>query len=413
MARVHLEGERPLRMYDVLKGIRVIEVGTWIFVPAAATVLADWGASVIRIEHPVTGDPYRGLMNELWKGLGSNPMMDLTTRGSRSIGLDLSSAQGRDILYRLIEDADVFLTNMLPGTREKLGISQEAIQGRNPNVVYAVGSGHGSRGPDAERSGFDLASSWARSGVAYQMTRPGGDPPHAPGSLGDLTGGLTLAGAIAAALCGRERDGRARSVEVSLYGVGIWWMAQAIIRAAAGVEAPVRTRSNPANPIVNFYSTQDARWLCLVMLHGDEWWPDLCRRIGHPELIDDPRFRTSEGRQVHAGPCTEALDAIFSEAPLSEWMGRLSNLAGVWAPVLSPREVAEDLQARLNGHVCEARRLDGDRYLTVSTPIEFDGQPIGELGGAPEHGQHTEEILLELGLSWSEIVLLKDSGAVL
>ena len=400
-------------MYDILKGIRVVEVSSWLFVPSAGAVLADWGADVVKVEHPRFPDPIRGLVNAETEMASVNPNIELPNRGKRSVALDIATKSGREILDRLIDSADVFCTNFLPDVRRKLGIDVDDIRERNPRVVYALGSGQGSEGPEADRGGFDLASAWARSGAAFQMTPKGGEPPNQPGSLGDLTGGITLAGAISAALFRRERDGHAPVVEVSLYGVGIWWMAQAISSGAVGVSREFRTRRNPFNPLVNYFPTSDGRWVCLVMLQADRWWPDLCRHLDRPDLIDDRRFANAEVRAAHVEECTAVLDEIFASRTFADWRQRLATLEGVWAPVLSPAEIGDDPQALANGFLPNIDKGDGRVYRGVASPARFDRADLGGLCGAPEHGQDTETVLLELGFSWDEIANFKHEGAAL
>ncbi len=400
-------------MYDILKGVRVVEVSSWLFVPAAGAVLADWGADVVKIEHPIMGDPIRGLTNAEASGALMNPNTELPNRGKRSVGVDIGTDGGKKILHTLVKSADVFLTNFLPDARKRLAIDVEDIQALNPRIVYALGTGQGSLGAEAEDGGFDLASAWARGGAAFQMTPTGGEPPNQPGSFGDLSGGMNLAGAVAAALYRRERDGHAPVVEVSLYATGMWWMAQAITAGAVGLIREFRTRANPFNTLVNYFPTSDARWICLVFLQADRWWPDLCRHLGRPDLIDDPRFAESAARNSHVEECTQVLDEIFTTRTLAEWREALATLEGVWAPVLSPAEVGEDPQAIANGYLPEVDKGDGRVYRGIASPVRFDGASIGTLTGAPEHGQNTEEVLLELGFAWDDIVRLKDQGVVL
>jgi crotonobetainyl-CoA:carnitine CoA-transferase CaiB-like acyl-CoA transferase len=400
-------------MYDVLEGVKVIEVASWTFVPAAGRVLADWGADVIKIEHPRTGDPQRGLFNALTDGPGSNPMMEVPNRGKRDLGLDISTPGGKELLLELVRSADVFLTSYLPPVRRKLGIDVEDIQSVNPRIIYARGTGQGRLGREAERGGFDLASAWARGGIANLMTPPkGGDPPFQPGSVGDLSGGLNLAGAIAAALFRRERTGNGGVVDVSLYSTAMWISSQSIVGAPMGKPMRFMSRTSSLNPLVNFFPTKDDRWICLCFLQADRWWPDLARHLGRDELLDDERFVDMAARAKNNEALLAELDATFRTKTLEEWREILLTLEGVWAPVLSPLEIAEDPQAIDNGFVPEVEIGDGTTYRTVASPAQFDERLPSGWKRAPEHGENTEEILLELGLDWERIIALKDSGVV-
>jgi formyl-CoA transferase len=398
-------------MYDVLEGIKVVEVASWTFVPTAAAVLADWGADVVKVEHPVTGDPQRGLINALTSDTGPNPMMEVPNRGKRSIAIDISEPDGLTLLYRLVAEADVFITNFLSKTRASLRIDASDILGQNPAIIYARGTGQGLVGPEAERGGFDMSAAWARGGLAYLMAHDG-VPPFMPASIGDLTGGLNLAGGIAAALLRRERTGVGGVVDMSLYTTGMWMISQAISAANIGRRQPPISRLTTFNPLVNFYPTRDERWICLVMLQADRWWPDLARHIGRPDLIDNPTFSTAEARQENIGVVVETLDAIFKTRTLDEWSSALATAEGVWAPVLSPEDICEDQQALACGFLPSVVTGDGSSLRVVASPAQFDEKPIGELRRAPEHGEHTEEILLELGCDWADIGDFKERGII-
>jgi crotonobetainyl-CoA:carnitine CoA-transferase CaiB-like acyl-CoA transferase len=400
-------------MYDVMQGIRVVEVAEWTFVPAAGAVLADWGADVVKVEHPVRADPQRGLISALSAVGGVNPMFEVGNRGKRSVGIDLNQPGGRDVLHKLIEECDVFLTSFMQDARKKHGLEPEDIFAINPKAIYARGTGHGLRGPDAHVGGYDWASTWCRGGIGHRMTPPGGEPPMMPGSVGDLTGGVTLAGAIAAALFRRERTGKGAIVDNSLYSVGTWLTCQGIVGAGLGAPHQYSSRANALNPVVNTYKTSDDRWICLCMLQADRWWPDLCRRLGREDLIDDPRFNEQTIRNQNQDECIAELEKIFETRTYKEWIEALTGAEGVWAPVQSLAEIAEDPQARVNGFVTQVgEEGQPGSYFGVASPGQFDEETIGELRPSPEPGQHTEEVLLDMGLEWERISELKASGAI-
>jgi crotonobetainyl-CoA:carnitine CoA-transferase CaiB-like acyl-CoA transferase len=399
-------------MYDVLKGIRVLEVAAWTFTPAAGAILADWGADVIKVEHPETGDPQRGLLNDVIAAGGVNPIMELPNRGKRSLGIDIGHPEARPVFEALVRRSDVFITSFMPRVLRKLEIELEHIRAINPDIIYVRGTGMGSKGPEAERPAYDGAATWARSGIAHLMTLPGQDPPTIPGSIGDLTGGMIIAGAIAAALLHRERTGEAVVVESSLLATGMWLMSQSITGAPYGRTMPFNDRTHPANALVTPYRTSDGRWIWLNMLQW-RWWPDLCRHVEREDLIDDPRFATNQARQQNMQDCIAELDKAFAAKTFEEWKAILMTAEGVWAPVQSALEVGVDPQVIANGYFPDAVREDGSTFKIVASPAQFGGQPIGELKAAPEHGQHTDEILLEMDLDWDEIIRLKERAAVL
>ncbi|WP_019546620.1 CaiB/BaiF CoA transferase family protein [Streptomyces sulphureus] len=404
-------------MVDVMSGIRVVEVAAWTYVPIAGGVLTEWGADVLKIEHPETGDPQRGLVSSGLVPMGGvNHMFELPNRGKRSIGLDLKSPKGHEVLMKLVAEADVFLTNFRPAARAKLGIDVEDVRAHNADIVYVRGSAAGQQGPEAELGGYDMSSFWSRSGASHNVSPESlGYPVNMPGpAYGDVLGGLTLAGAISSALFHRERTGEAVTVDGSLLAMGAWAMGPTIAGAhAMGVDSPVKqTPDNPANPLVNTYRTADDRFLSIVMLESDRFWPELTTVLGRPELRDDPRFDSHAKRAENRAECAAEIAAGFARKTLAEWKTALKDINGAWAPVQLPREVVEDPQATANQYVADLTDASGNAFKLVSAPVQFNERP-GNVRRAPEHGEHTDDVLMETGLSMEEVLALKVEGAVL
>jgi crotonobetainyl-CoA:carnitine CoA-transferase CaiB-like acyl-CoA transferase len=400
----------------VLEGIRVVELASWTFVPAAGAVLADWGADVIKIEHPETGDPQRGLISSgIVPGAGGvNYIIEQPNRGKRSIGLDVKSPEGLEVLYQLVESADVFLTNMLPAVCERLGVDVEPIRQRNPRIIYARGHGQGVRGDEAGRGGFDQAVYWARAGIADAMTAHEGDyPPFQRAAFGDIYGGQTIAGGIAAALLKRERTGEPSIIDVSLLHLGLWQLSPDVVASGVlGERVPKFDRSEMPSPVANVYKTADGRFLYLIYLQADRFWPDLCRALDREDLIDDPRFANAVVRFENRRECIAILDEIFATQPLDHWRKRLDEFDGVWGPVQNAYDVHHDPQVIANGYMPELEDADGNRFRLVANPVQFDETPTA-LRRAPDHGEQTDELLVELGMDWDRIIELKTAGAVL
>jgi crotonobetainyl-CoA:carnitine CoA-transferase CaiB-like acyl-CoA transferase len=404
----------PVR--DVLSGVRVIEVASWMFVPSACAILAEWGADVVKIEDPVRGDPQRGLISGMAVPQdGINFMVEIPNRGKRSVGVNIATDEGRALLYRLVAGADVFVTNHLPAVRAKLGIDVEAIRAANPGIVYVRGSAHGPRGDEADQGGFDVATYWARGGLASVLTPPDAEWPSGPrAGFGDLMAGMALAGGVAAALLKRERTGEAPVVDVSLLGLALWQLAPDV--TAAGLYGAA-TRSHAdrdalPNPLTGNFRTADGRFLTLMMIQSQPRWPDLCAHIDRADLADDPRYADPAARRENSRSLTAILRQTFGAHDLNWWCQRLATFRGVWAPVRTPLEQHGDPQVTANGYLSAVETMAGATLVTPTNPVQFDETAPG-VRGAPEHGQHTEEVLLEAGLDYGELAALKSNGTIL
>ncbi len=395
-------------------GVRVIELAQWVFVPVAGALLADWGADVIRVER-LDGDPYRGLATQ---GIGTdrggvNLSMALANRGKRSVALDLRKPRGLEVLHDLLSSADVLLTSLRPGALERLGLGADAVRERHPHLVYARGNGFGVHGPDADQPGYDASAFWARGGVGHTLTPPDRDYPISQrGAMGDRNGAMALAFGIAAALLKRTRTGVGSLVDVSLLATAMWMLSSDLLATLNDGQVPrFSGRTATVNPLTGTYRTKDDRHVQLMFLQGDRYWPDFCRTVGRNDLAEDPRFIDIAARRTNAAACVGELDAVFAEHTLEEWKEILAPLDAPWSPMQSIEEVADDPQVLANSYIGEVVTDDGGSYRLPSVPVQFDGHPP-DLRRAPEHGEHTEAVLVELGYDWDRIGELADGGVI-
>jgi crotonobetainyl-CoA:carnitine CoA-transferase CaiB-like acyl-CoA transferase len=395
-----------------LSGIKVVEMGIFVAGPAAAAVLGDWGADVVKIENPAGGDPIRALVS---LGLAAiepdvNPALELENRNKRSVAIDVTKPAGRDIVLRLLRDADVFLSNFRAAALERAGLSYEDVKKVNPRIIYATLSGYGQRGPDKDRAAFDYAAFWARTGAMASLGEPGGTPPTQRPAMGDHPAGLQLAGAISAALYHREKTGEGQAIHISLFQSGIWMMASDIEIALATGKGYEPTGRQVPNPLWNHYRAKDDKWFHLVMIQADRYWPGFCEAIGEPDLGKDERYDGVVKRTRHARELIERLDRVFATKPRDEWATIFDRHQFIWAPVQTLLEASRDPQAQALGIYETVPHRRGGEIPIVKTPIEFGATPATIRHGAPELGEHTEEVLLEHGLGWDDIARLREEG---
>ncbi|MCS7276025.1 MAG: CoA transferase [Dehalococcoidia bacterium] len=400
-------------MAGPLEGIKVVELAFWVAGPSCAAILADWGAEVIKLEPP-NGDPFRGLFaSALGLPAPVNPPFEQDNRGKRSLALDLGHEQGRRIAYRLLERADVFVTNLRPRALADLGLSYEELSALNPRLVYCHISGYGTDHEERDRAAYDVGAFWSRGAVAAMLMSSDGPPPQQRGGMGDHMAGQSAAGAVAAALFHRERTGRGQKVSVSLMRIGAYMMSWDIALASRlGAEVKPYDRFHHPNPLINCYRAGDGRWFWLLLLQADRHWPDLCRAIGRPDLMEDPRFANIEARRLNAPELVEELDRIFAQRTLAEW-GEVFDREDVWwAPVQDVNDLVKDPMADKAGVFVPVPTGDGQQLRLVASPADFHGTPWQVTRPVPELGQHTEEVLLELGYDWEQIVALKEAGVI-
>jgi crotonobetainyl-CoA:carnitine CoA-transferase CaiB-like acyl-CoA transferase len=373
-----------------------LKVGVWVAGPAAGGILADWGADVIKIEPP-TGDPARMFGRMLGIEDGVSPPFEMDNRGKRSIVLDVTTDEGRATAFELLSNADVFLTNVRPAALRRTGLDFETVASRNPRLVYGLITGYGEKGPDADRAAYDVAAFWARAGLAHLLTRPGQTPPFQRGGMGDHTAGMTLAAATCAALVARTRTGKGQLVSTSLYRQGAYTVSFDLNTfLMTGHSIAIGQRETMGNPCMNNYTAGDGRRFWIVGLEGERHWPALCRAVGRPEWLDDPRFSTGRSRAANAVDLIGELDEIFATRPLDEWAKAFAQEPDFfWSPINSIEDVIADEQFHAAGGVVYVP--DGDAGASmVATPADFHGTPWQPRSPAPQLGEHTDEVLAEL-----------------
>jgi len=396
-----------------MDGIKVVELGVWVAGPATGAILADWGADVIKIEPPGLGDPGRLFGKMLGADLPFNPVFENDNRGKRGIVLDISSHEGKQSALELIDGADVFVSNVRPAALARLGLDPETLLARNSRLVYGLITGYGLEGPDADRPAYDIAGFWARSGVAAALTKPGDSPPFQRGGMGDHSAGMSLAAAISAALYSREKTGKGQLVSTSLLRQGVYFLSFDLsVCLRFGLNIQLGDRKTMFNPVINNYQDSEGKWFWIVGLEAQRHWPHLARAAGRPEWIEDTRFADPGSRAANAAELISMLDEIFATKTREQW-GRIFDEQEElwWAPVQTMEEVLADPQVRAAGSFVEVP--DGpSTTLLPATPVDFAGTPWEPRCMAPEPGQHSHEVLRELGKSAEEIASLRERGVL-
>ncbi len=379
-------------------GLRVVEMGVWVAAPSAAALLADWGADVIKVEAPA-GDPMRQVFGSL--GIESdmpNPAFALDNRGKRSVVLNLREEAGRRHLEDLLDTADVFVSNLRPDSLDGLGLAPATTVGRHPQLVYCSISGYGLRGEERDRPTYDIGAFWARSGLSVQMADSEGNPLNARGGIGDHITGLAALAGLLAAVMEQRATGRGRVVEASLLRTGTYVLGWDLgLQMTLGKVARAEPRDRNQAPLMNPYRARDGRWFFFTGLEAARHIPAVCRALGRPDLLDDPRFADAGSIRRHRAEVIALLDEIVAQHPLDVWAERFDREGVWWAPAQTPAEVVEDPQLLVNDGIAE---IDGGAsgavQRSVNGPISFSDVSARRYAPVPSLGQHTEEVLAEL-----------------
>jgi crotonobetainyl-CoA:carnitine CoA-transferase CaiB-like acyl-CoA transferase len=399
-----------------LTGVRVIELGRFAAGPACATLLADWGANVVKIEPP-SGDPARGpgsVGGTTAAEQPANPRFDVHNRTRRGLVLDLSLTEGRAALDRILDQADVFVTNLSPIALDHLAIVPAELRGEHPRLIVAQISGYDLATPAARRRSYDHGAYWAYSGAASLFVSADGEPPQPTGGFGDRAAGSVLAGAIAAALYKRERTGRGSYVTTSLVNTGLWLMASDVSDIlATGHTKRSADRRAAGIPTLNSFRAADGRWLWLQLMVPEDHWHTLLRALDAEWLDDDPRFRGGDSARLRMAreALIELLDEIFGSRPLAEWEERLTKHGITWAPVRSLEETVSDPAVRASSAFVEVSTGD-TTHVSINSPCSFPGLPSRPATRAPWVGEHTADVLGDYGFTPSEIEALRRARTI-
>jgi crotonobetainyl-CoA:carnitine CoA-transferase CaiB-like acyl-CoA transferase len=403
-------------MSDILKGVKVVEMGHVVAIPAASAMMGDCGAEVIKIE-PLTGDQSRK-----FRGTEMNPGFYLHNRSKKSIAIDLRQDAGKEIVYKLVRKNDIFLTNYQEGSLVKLKMDYETLNKVNDKIVYGIVSAYGTVGPDKDMPGYDFAAGWARSGIQYMLTIPGIPPPSSRPGIIDRVSSLQIFGGIMAALFHREKTGKGQKVEFNLYHTGVWMVGADIMDALAGVPLRRTDPRKPDNPLYETYKTKDDRWLQLTA--GDRYapaadptgtvfWAAFCKALDRPDLVNNPKFATTADRQKHRQDLSPILDETFTTKTYAEWEKRLRENNLMFGPILSPIDVITDPQALINNFFAEIDQPEVGKLKLINTPTKFCQDPASIKSPAPLLGEQTDEILSSLSYSSQDISKLRTDKVIL
>jgi crotonobetainyl-CoA:carnitine CoA-transferase CaiB-like acyl-CoA transferase len=399
-----------------LEGIRIIDWTIWQQGPVATMMLADLGADVIKIES-TEGDPGRALLSSGGVDMQSrveSAYFEGNNRNKRSLALDLKTPEGRKIVHELAAVSDVFAHNFRKGVPERLGIGYEDLRPCNEKLVYAVASGYGPEGPDSGEPSFDLMGQ-ARSGLMMAVGDPGSPPLQVAGGVSDQVGAMVLCHGIMTALLARERFGIGQRVDTSHLGSMAWMQGLSLsAKLMSGAAHGRMTRTESWNPLWNSYECADGQWLCLAMIQADRYWADFCKVIEREDMITDERYAAMDVRGRNGSACVAELDAEFAKRPRAEWMERLRGGGDfIFTAVATVDELATDVQMIANDYVVDFDHPTYGPIQHVGLPIQLSETPGGLRLPAPQHGQHTEEILTEvLDYSWDDIGALRRKGVL-
>lgn len=395
-----------------LSGVKVVELSNFIAAPVCAKVLADWGADVIKVEAP-SGDPTRtaGAIFKMPTTEEENPAFETVNANKRGICLNVKSEEGKRALYKLIEEADVFITNNRTAALKRNGLSYEQLSEKFPHLIFAQILGYGENGPDKDKPGFDYTAYYARGGIMGTLMEKDTAPLNPAAAFGDNQAGMYLAAGICAALYKKQLTGKGEEVTVSLYHTGIFAVGSMIPTAQYGNKWPV-TRKKPNSPFMNSYKCKDERWVQLAVIEYNKYFEKFMKTIGREDLANDERYNTIKAISSHTQDMVNIIEEQFAKKDLAEWTKILNEADLPFEKVQLWEDIIEDEQAWANDYLRKVEYESGNTGVLVNTPVKFKNMGVPGFNRAPKIGEHTKDILLELGYSSENIDEMKYNKAV-
>ena len=406
-------------MKGILDGLRIVEMGHVAAIPMAGAMLAEWGADVIKLE-PLEGEFGRhtimsyGISRELdLDGREVNYIFELHNRSQRGIAIDMKKPGGKEAVLRLIAKADIFMTNYEVGTLKKLEMDYASLSKVNPRLIYGFLTGYGTKGPDKDERGFDVTAAGARSGMQYISSEPSAPPPPQRFAVMDKTAAAYLVSGMLAAIIHRDKTGQGQEIDISLYHTAVWSLSTDIQAALVGRPFPRHDHANAGSFLSNNYCTKDGKWFLVLNPYLEIPWAEFCEGLGRPDLAEDPRFDTEEKREDNRVDLIVEMDLAFATKNLAEWESWFQKINIIYGRVQTPTEVTTAPQALANNFFTEVDYDTRAKMPMVNFPVNFHQNPSSIKGPAPELGQHTEEVLQELGYDWESIGKLQEDGVIL
>jgi crotonobetainyl-CoA:carnitine CoA-transferase CaiB-like acyl-CoA transferase len=400
-----------------LKGIRIIEIGGAVAMPIVGSLLGGWGAEVIHVEPPGKGDAQRYSVASGMFGWSEphhiNYLWEHVDRNKKSMTINLGSHEGQAVIHKLIATADVFMNNLRPYEMEKFQLTYEKACEVNPKIIYANVTGYGKKGSEKNIGGYDSVAFWARSGVMELMHDSDTAPNISRPAYGDHVTALSLLAGVMSALFIRERTGVAQEVDISLYNTATWVLGFDISGCLiTGQDAKRPQRKTMGNPVRNVYPTKDKRWIMLGMTNSDNYWPDFCSAIERPEIEKDPRFASYDARMQNAGELVKIIDEVFLTKTYAEWIETLRATRLLWSPVVTPLETTKDEQAWANDFFREWDHPEYGKIKVINNPVKLSKTKEEIRCRAPKLGEHTDQLLRELGYADDAIEKMRKSGTI-